>query len=86
MSRALLFLAVLLASVAFAQEKTSSPNPVDQLIPWLLDEDRQLRSIPFNEVIFDTTGKKVIAINRENENDQRVLRQISAPLMKSLGA
>jgi hypothetical protein len=80
MSRALLFLAVLLASVAFAQEKTSSPNPVDQLIPRLLDEDRQLRSIPFGEVIFDTTGKKVIAYDAKNEVDQRVVKEIIAGL------
>ncbi len=80
MSRALLFFTVLFASVAFAQEKTSSPNPVDALIPWLLNEDRQLRGIPFSEVIFDATGKKVIATDRQNEDDQRVIRQISAVL------
>jgi hypothetical protein len=80
MSRALLFLAVLFASVATAQEKTSSPNPVDQLFQWLLDEDRQLRGIPFSEVIADVTGKKVIAIDRQNEVDQRVVKEISVVL------
>ena len=55
-------------------------TPVDQLIPWLLDEDRQLRGIPFSEVIFDATGKKVIATDRQNEDDQRVIRHISAVL------
>jgi hypothetical protein len=69
------------ASAAVAQSPMPSPKaPVDQLIPWLLDEDRQLRSIPFSEVIFDTTGKKVIATDRQNEDDQRVIRQISAVL------
>ena len=52
--------------------------PVDQLIPWLLNEDRQLRGIPFGEVIFDTTGKRVLAFNRQDETDQRVAKQISA--------
>src|SRR6266487_4929115 len=80
MSRALLFLAVLLASVAFAQEKTSSPNPVDQLIPWLLDENQQLRGSPFGEVIFDTTGKHVLPLDPKNETDHRVIKQISAAL------
>ncbi|PYJ76699.1 MAG: hypothetical protein DME77_05040 [Verrucomicrobia bacterium] len=51
--------------------------PVDQLIPWLLNEDRQLRGIPFGEVIFDTTGKRVLAFNRQDETDQRVAKQIS---------
>jgi hypothetical protein len=80
MSRALVFLAALFASVAFAQEKISSPNPVDALIPWLLQENDELRSIPFSEVIFDTTGKKVIATDRQNEGNQRVIMQISAVL------
>jgi hypothetical protein len=89
MSRALLFLAVLFASVAFAHEKTSSPNPVDQLIPWLLNEDRQLRGIAFSEVIFDATGKRVLAFDPQNEADRRVVKQISAACdetMKRLNA
>jgi hypothetical protein len=63
--------------------------PVNQLIPWLLDEDRQLRGIPFSEVIFDATGKRVLAFDPENEADQRVVRQISAACdetMKRLNA
>jgi len=80
MSRALLFLAVLFANVATAQEKASSPNPVDQLIPWLLDEDRQLRGIPFSEVILDATGKRVLAVDPKNGTDERVIKQISAVL------
>jgi hypothetical protein len=89
MSRALLFLAVLFASVAFAHEKTSSPNPVDELIPWLLNEDRQLRGIAFSEVIFDATGKRVLAFDPQNEADQRVVKQISVACdetMKRLNA
>ena len=89
MSRPLLFLAVLFASVAFAQEKTSSQNPVDQLIPWLLDENRQLRGMAFSEVIFDATGKRVLAFDPQNEADRRVVKQISAACdetMKRLNA
>jgi hypothetical protein len=52
--------------------------PVDQLIPWLLSEDRQLRGIPFSEVIVDATGKKVLAFDPKNEVDQRVVKSISA--------
>src|SRR5262249_20010504 len=51
--------------------------PVDQLIAWLLDEDQQLRGISFAEVIFDATGKRVLAIDSKNEIDQRVIKQIS---------
>ena len=57
---------------------TAADAPVNQLIRWLLDEDRQLRGLPFAEVIFDTTGKRVLPVNPKNEIDQRVMRQISA--------
>ena len=53
---------------------------VDALIPWLLQEDAELRGIPFREVIFDTTGKRVLAFNPKNEIDGRVLKQISSVL------
>lgn len=58
----------------------SDQSPVDQLIPWLLNEDRQLRGIAFGSVIFDTTGKRVLPVDPKNEVDQRVLKQISAVL------
>ncbi|MBA3962641.1 MAG: hypothetical protein H0X40_12170 [Chthoniobacterales bacterium] len=54
--------------------------PIDALIPWLLREDTQLRGIPFAEVIFDATGKKVIAIGPKNATDRRVVGQISTVL------
>jgi hypothetical protein len=56
----------------------SAAAPVDQLISWLLDEDRQLRGIPFAEVIFDATGKRVLPVNPKDEIDLRVIKQISA--------
>src|SRR5205085_4092398 len=51
---------------------------VDELIPWLLKENEQLRSIPFSEVIFDSTGKRVLRFDRNNPADQRVAKAISA--------
>jgi hypothetical protein len=56
----------------------SAAARVDQLIPWLLDEDRQFREIPFAKVIFDTTRKQVLPVNPKDEVDQRVIKQISA--------
>jgi hypothetical protein len=58
--------------------KSQADPPVDQLITWLLDEDRQLRGIPFAEVIFDATGERVLPVNPKDQIDQRVIRQISA--------
>jgi hypothetical protein len=60
--------------------KANEKAPVDQLIPWLLNENHQLRGIPFSEVIFDTTGKRVLPIDRKNETDQRMINQISTVL------
>jgi hypothetical protein len=59
-------------------ESGAAKAPVDQLIPWLLGEDRQLQGVPFSEVIFDTTGKKVLAYNPKDEIDQRVVKKIGA--------
>ena len=63
--------------------------PIDKLIPWLLDEDQQLRAVPFSEVIFDTAGKKVLPFDASNAVDQRVAKAISAAAdeaMKRLNA
>jgi hypothetical protein len=77
------------AATPATTESASSNLPVDQLIPWLLDENRQLRAIAFSEVIFDTAGKRVLAFDLQNETDQRVAKQISAACdetMKRLNA
>jgi len=87
---------VVIAAVAQSPAALSeSPTPatgkaaVDQLIPWLLDEDQQLRGIPFSELIFDTTGRKVLSFEANNAVDQRVAKAISAACdetMKRLNA
>ena len=88
------FIFVALTNVRAAQAVSESPTPtatapVDQLIPWLLDEDRQLRGIAFSKVIFDTTGKSVLAVDPKNETDQRVINRIATACdetMKRLNA
>ncbi|MEY2563713.1 MAG: hypothetical protein QOH88_1906 [Verrucomicrobiota bacterium] len=79
-----------LAVSVFAQETPTGPaSPVDTLIPWLLREDHDLRGIPFSEVIFSATGKRVLAIDPKSETDKRVITQIGAVLdevMKRLNA
>jgi hypothetical protein len=62
---------------AIAASQTDEKRQIDALIPWLLQEDTQLRGIPFSEVIFDVTGKRVLAFNPKNEIDSRVVKQIS---------
>ena len=73
--RALFVAVAFLSSIPAA---ITAKEPVDRLIPWLLDEDRQLRGIAFSEVIFDATGKRVLPIDLKNEIDQRVIKQIAA--------
>jgi hypothetical protein len=67
-----------LAGEAPALQTSAAKAPVDQLIPWLLDEEQQLRGIPFAEVIFDATRKRVLPVDRNNETDRRVIKQIRA--------
>jgi hypothetical protein len=65
-------------STATGITQTSAATAVDQLIPWLLNEDNRLRGIPFAEVILDTTGKRVLAVNLNSETDRRVINKIGA--------
>src|SRR5437764_852447 len=80
--RLLIAAAIFSAQPGLAKEPTApGPKPpVDALIPWLLQEDAQLRGIPFGEVIFDATGKKVIAVDPRDETDRRVIKQVSTVL------
>lgn len=64
------------ATVPSSTEKAA----VDALIPWLLQEDAQLRGIPFSEVIFDSTRKHVLTWNPKDETDARVLKRMSSVL------
>jgi hypothetical protein len=71
------------SSVILAQTPAPAvPNsaPVDQLIPWLLKEDAELRGILFSEVIHDTTGKKVLAFNGSDATDTRVVKMVGSVL------
>jgi hypothetical protein len=79
--RTLLSGAILFAAFGIAPARGRGAGaPVDALIPWLLQEDAQLRGVPFAEVIQDATGRKVLALDRKNETDERVLRQLSGVL------
>ena len=66
------------------ESETAPAQAVDSLIPWLLDESRQLRGIAFSEVIFDTTGKRVLPVDPKNETDQRIIKQISGAMDKTM--
>jgi hypothetical protein len=76
MPRLILFgtIACLIAASLAAQDVSKAP--VDQLVPWLLREDQELREIPFSQVVFAATGKHVLAIDPKSEADQRVIKQI----------
>src|SRR6202011_4875334 len=67
----------------------ASKPPVDQLVPWLLHEDEELREIPFSQVIFAATGKRILAIDPKNESDARAIKNLSDVLnevMKRMNA
>src|SRR6476620_8902390 len=57
-----------------------SPSAAANLIPWLLEEKEELRQLPFSEIIFSATGRKVIPIDPQNEVDRRILKEISTAL------
>ena len=64
---------------------TAAPkSAVDQLIPWLLDEKQALRGIAFSQVIFDTTGKRVLPVDLKSDLHAKVIKQISAALTEAV--
>jgi hypothetical protein len=84
-----LVLCLILASLAAAFAQDASKPPVDQLVPWLLREDHDLREIPFGQVIFAATGKRLLAIDPKNEADRRLIKNVSDVLnevMKRMNA
>ena len=64
---------------------TAAPkSAVDQLIPWLLDEKQALRGIAFSQVIFDTTGKRVLPVDLKSDLHAKVIKQISVALTEAV--
>jgi hypothetical protein len=57
---------------------------VDQLIPWLLDENNQLRGVPFSEVITDVTAKKSSRSMPRPKSTGGVVKGISAASDKTI--
>ena len=82
MNRKAALAAFIWPALALAQQPSPEvpPSAAASLIPWLLQEKEELKQVPFSEVIFSATGRKVIPINRQDETDQRVLKQLGAAL------
>jgi hypothetical protein len=77
-----------LVTVASSAQDENKPS-VDQLVPWLLREDQELREIPFSQVVFAATGKRVLAIDPKNESESNVIKKVSDVLnevMKCMNA
>ena len=84
MRRLLLLIAVFFTAFpALADDKADAVN---KLIPWLLDETEALKGIRFADVIAATSGKKVLAVDPKDKDDQRVLAQVGTALDAVLAA
>ena len=75
--------ALLLALAAIiplrAEEKKSDAS---EFIGWLLQEDRDLKGIPFSEVLASTTGKKILPV--DPAKDQAWLKKLGTILDRTL--
>jgi hypothetical protein len=54
------------------------------LIHWLLEEDRDLKGIPFSEIVLATTGKRILPINAGSDTDRALLAKIGTALDRVL--
>lgn len=69
------------------QEKPSPDRtkaPLAELIPWLLNEDHESREIPFADVIFSATGKRMMAADRANPVCRRVIKELNTALDEAM--
>ena len=73
------------AATAYAQQEKAEDSAAATFIPWLLQGKEELSQMPFSDVIRYATEKKVLAIDKENADDARVLKQIGAALEQVLG-
>ena len=81
----LLALSLLLVSRASAQDPSPAPpttadSAAATFIPWLLQGKEELNQMPLADVVFYATGKKIIALDPQNEVDQRVLALLRTTL------
>ena len=80
--QALLFiLAGLVASAPHIRSDETKPDSA-VLIEWLLQDGRDLKGIPFSEVLAATTGKKILPVNP----DAVWLKRLAAVLDRTLAA
>ena len=68
---------LLTAKVARADEKSDA---VGSLIPWLLDEKESLKGIRFADVVAATSGRKILAVDPSDADDQRILAAIGVAM------
>ncbi len=72
-----LLLACVFVAVHFLPLQAEEKTPVVQtLVPWLLQEGQDLKSIPFSDVIAATSGKKIFPFDPGDADDQRILKKI----------
>ena len=80
------FVALSFLSIACAKAQQEKPadSAAATFIPWLLQGKEEVKQVPFSDVIFYATGKKVLPIDRADEPDQRVLKQVGTALEETL--
>jgi hypothetical protein len=85
MSRFSFFLLLAFSVARPLEGREPSPGLPEQsaaatFIPWLLQGKEELTQMPLTDVVFHATGKKVLPLDRQNEDDQRVLALLRTTL------
>ena len=82
---AALLVTLLLVRLSGAQETSPTPAATAEgaaatFIPWLLHGKEELNQMPLADVVFYATGKKIIALDPQNDADRRVLALLRTTL------
>ena len=83
----LLFAAAFFLAVPGLGQETETP--LTRLVPWVMRADEELREIPFGQVVFAATGKRVLSIDAKAERDRLVInnvRNVLTEVMRRMNA
>ena len=78
--RTFLLSLILTCGIAFNVPADEKSKAVETLIPWLLDQNTALKGLRFADVIAATSGRRIIPVDRADNDDRRILAVIGTAL------
>ena len=78
--RTIFLFALLCLSICTAMSQAKATDDAREFIGWLLQDDRELKGIPFPEVVLAVSGKHVLPLNTNLVEDRELLSRLGRAL------